>query len=106
VQDNVVVPPGNYDLDARNGYIKMQNVLTGSYTVVEISAPAGYSVDPTVYTLNVTSNQIATFVSRDRPFTGIPASSNTTLWIMIAIFGALICGFILWRSRRTQISHP
>jgi hypothetical protein len=108
VVDNVVDPSGNFDINPLNGIIKLQNVLTGSYSIVETVPPANYLVDPTPIIANVTIGQTTTFVSRDIRIggTGVPASSTTTLWIMIAIFGTLICGFILWRSRHAQISHP
>jgi hypothetical protein len=92
------------DTNGLLGYIRLTNVPPGHYHIIEIAAPVGYLVDSTPIPVDVPANGTVTAVSRDMPITRVPGSSSTGLWLMIGIFAALIFGFILWRSRRSQIS--
>lgn len=50
-----------------NGYAKVDNIPSGSYTVKEITAPKGYALDLTAHNVTVTSGQTATLRVTDLP---------------------------------------
>jgi len=53
-----------------NGYAKSGQLKTGSYTVKEISASAGYEIDANGYDVNVTADAGASVTSKEQPALG------------------------------------
>jgi len=79
----------------QNGYIKITDLMPGTYTVTEIAAPPGYVIDPTPQTLVVGGNATATYRFDNRLMRGSLKLIKTDILTGAPVTG---CTFALYKA--------
>jgi hypothetical protein len=95
-----VVDNGSGDTNLAWGIIDLKNVPLGHYLITEITAPAGYGVNPAHLEAIVTNSAPVEVNSIDQPL--VPASSTLTTGIMLVGFTGIIIVFEL-RRRQNKV---
>jgi len=97
--------PGGYSSSGTtdsSGLIDKVNLVPGDYTVTEIVKPNWIctTANPQTKEVKVNETTYYEFGNYQEP-PRVPASSGTSLWILIGGLGAAIALFGLWRTRRS-----
>jgi len=100
----VVLDNGPYDKNDAFGYIELVNIPLGiEYTIIEVSAPHGYKVDPTPQTRTPDEDNTDVVVTSEDERIKVPGASNWSIGLMIAgLAGAML--FLAARRNAKQKS--